>query len=217
MNWWHWRPITIRPAPRPFSRYGESALLLKTYHRGREGWFPLIMPVTTWIARQGGHHLGFPKFVAPSIQLLSDGENVRAKASGDRGGPFSPDIRFTPGLSRPGMVELFVFERRAVVAEQAAEVTVHLPRGECPFEGHVGGNPGGIRPDRCGGDCLLDELQAARHHRTIEITPLGDMGGKFPLSATPFRAIGDHPPDRGGDRVWVVAGREQIGVSIREH
>lgn len=91
----------VRVAPWPFSRYGESALVLKTDHRGREGWFPLIMPVTTWLARQGGHHLGFPKFVTPSIEIVGSDDAVRAHASGDRGGPFSLDMRFSPGLSRP--------------------------------------------------------------------------------------------------------------------
>jgi hypothetical protein len=90
----------LRVSPWPFSPYGESAILLKTEHHGQPGWFPLIMPVTSWIARQGGHHLGFPKFVTPSIQLIDEGEAVRAKASGNRGGPFSLDMRFTPGLSR---------------------------------------------------------------------------------------------------------------------
>ena len=104
----------LRVSPWPFSRYGESALLLKTEYRGRQGWFPLIMPVTTWIARQGGHHLGFPKFVTPSIHLIDEGEAVRAKASGNRGGPFSLDMRFTPGLSR----SLHAWEEN-VVAEPA--------------------------------------------------------------------------------------------------
>jgi hypothetical protein len=91
----------LRVAPWPFSRHGESALLLKTDYHGREGWFPLIMPVSTLIARLGGHHLGFPKFVTPSIELIDEGDAVRAKASGQRGGPFSLEMRFTPGLPRP--------------------------------------------------------------------------------------------------------------------
>lgn len=101
-----------RVAPWPFSPYCESAILLKTEHRGGAGWFPLIMPVTSWIARQGGHHLGFPKFVTPTIEIVEGEEGVRAKASGDRGGPFSLDMRFTPGLARPlrGWEEPFVHE-----------------------------------------------------------------------------------------------------------
>jgi hypothetical protein len=91
----------LRVSPWPFSRYGESALLLKTEYHGRQGWFPLIMPVTTWIARQGGHHLGFPKFVTPTIELIDEGAAAWASASGQRGGPFSLEMRFTPGLMRP--------------------------------------------------------------------------------------------------------------------
>ena len=90
----------VRVSPWPFSRYGESALLLKTDYRGQEGWFPLIMPVTSWIARQGGHHLGFPKFVTPSIEIIDRDDTVWAKASGKRGGPFSLEMRYTSGLSR---------------------------------------------------------------------------------------------------------------------
>lgn len=90
-----------RVAPWPFSPYGESAILLKTEHHGRQGWFPLIMPVTTWIARQGGHHLGFPKFVTPSIGIVDTSDTMLAKASGRCGGPFSLEMRFTPGLQRP--------------------------------------------------------------------------------------------------------------------
>lgn len=88
-------------SPWPFSRYGEAALLLKSDHCGQEGWFPVMMPVTTWLARQGGHHLGFPKFVTPSIRLVGDDAAMTAHASGDGCGPFSLDTRFKAGLSRP--------------------------------------------------------------------------------------------------------------------
>ena len=63
----------LRVSPWPFSRYLESAVLLKTMFHGQEGGFPVIKPVTTRIPRQGGHHLGFPTFVTPSITLADDG------------------------------------------------------------------------------------------------------------------------------------------------
>jgi hypothetical protein len=91
----------IRVAPWPFSRYQEAAILLGSSHRGREGWFPLVMPVTTWLARQGGHHLGFPKFVTPAIELVDDGDEARGTATGECGGPFALEMRFTPRRARP--------------------------------------------------------------------------------------------------------------------
>jgi hypothetical protein len=41
------------------------------------------MPVTTWVARQGGHHLGFPKYLAASIALIDDGRTAFGRATAD--------------------------------------------------------------------------------------------------------------------------------------
>jgi len=90
----------LRVSPWPFKRYLESAVLLKSSFHGREGWFPVTMPVTTWIARQGGHHLGFPKFVTPSITLANDGDVIRGHATGIQGGVLEVDLRFTPDRPR---------------------------------------------------------------------------------------------------------------------
>ena len=66
--------------PWPLTRYQEWSMLLRAAHEGAEGWFPVTMPVTTWVARQGGHHLGFPKYVAESITLIDAGSTVRGRA-----------------------------------------------------------------------------------------------------------------------------------------
>jgi hypothetical protein len=71
----------LQVSPWPFTRYQEWSMLLRAGHDGVEGWFPVTMPVTTWIARQGGHHLGFPKYVADSITLVDDGTTVAGRAT----------------------------------------------------------------------------------------------------------------------------------------
>lgn len=74
----------VRLAPWPLRRYGEWSVLLRSRRRDQEGWFPLTMPVTTWVARTGGHHLGFPKWVVDSIEVTpvpeSGGAHVRGTA-----------------------------------------------------------------------------------------------------------------------------------------
>lgn len=63
-------------SPWPFAPYREWSILLRTRHAGVEGWFPVTMPVTSWLARQGGHHLGFPKGIARRIRLDDRGDQV---------------------------------------------------------------------------------------------------------------------------------------------
>jgi len=71
----------LRVAPWPFTRYREWTVLLRAAHDDGEGWYPVTMPVTTWIARQGGHHLGFPKYVTPSIELVDSDDGMRGRVS----------------------------------------------------------------------------------------------------------------------------------------
>ena len=71
----------LQVSPWPLTRYQEWSLLLRASHGGKEGWFPVTMPVTTWIARQGGHPLGFPKYVAASITLIDDGRTAFGRAT----------------------------------------------------------------------------------------------------------------------------------------
>jgi len=69
----------LRVAPWPFGRYQEWSVLLRATHAEGEGWYPVTMPVTSWIARQGGHHLGFPKYVTDGIRLVDDGGTVEGR------------------------------------------------------------------------------------------------------------------------------------------
>lgn len=62
--------------PWPFRRYQEWSILLRARHGAIEGWFPVTMPVTSRIARQGGYHLGFPKHVAEHIALVVNGTHA---------------------------------------------------------------------------------------------------------------------------------------------
>jgi len=73
----------LQVSPWPLTRYQEWSMLLRASHDGVEGWFPVTMPVTTWVARQGGHHLGFPKYVAASIALIDDGRTAFGRATAD--------------------------------------------------------------------------------------------------------------------------------------
>lgn len=85
----------VAVSPWPFSRYREWSLLLRAAADGAEGWFPVTMPVTTWIARQGGHHLGFPKYVTESIILVDDGVVAAGRAFAR--GQIDISMRFTLG------------------------------------------------------------------------------------------------------------------------
>jgi hypothetical protein len=73
----------LQVSPWPLTRYQEWSMLLRAAHEGVEGWFPVTMPVTTWVARQGGHHLGFPKYLAASIALIDDGRTAFGRATAD--------------------------------------------------------------------------------------------------------------------------------------
>ncbi len=70
----------LKVSPWPFTRYQEWSVLLRAAHHGEEGWYPVTMPVTTWIARQGGHHLGFPKYMADSIELVDANGAIEGRA-----------------------------------------------------------------------------------------------------------------------------------------
>lgn len=85
----------LEVSPWPFARYREWSLLLRAAADDREGWFPVTMPVTTWIARQGGHHLGFTKYVADSIVLADDGVSAVGRAFSR--GRLDVSMRFTVG------------------------------------------------------------------------------------------------------------------------
>ena len=96
----------LQVAPWPFTRYQEWTVLLRAVHDDREGWYPVTMPVTSWIARQGGHHLGFPKYVTPSIELIDDGVEVRGRAAA------AGRMEVTMDFRRGGVPRLAAWERR---------------------------------------------------------------------------------------------------------
>ncbi len=102
----------LEVAPWPFTRYQEWSVLLRASDGRREGWYPVTMPVTTWISRQGGHHLGFPKFVADSIELVDDGDTVegRVVAAGR--------MDVTMSFRRGGVPPLSAWERRYQEADE---------------------------------------------------------------------------------------------------
>ncbi len=64
---WHSQP--------PLNPYLEASVLIRCVYNGKEGWFPLTMPVSTKAACLGGWKLGFPKYVANEMILspVNDG------------------------------------------------------------------------------------------------------------------------------------------------
>ena len=48
-------------SPWPLSPYLEASIFVSVRHGAMEGWFPLMMPVTSKVAMFGGRRRGFPK------------------------------------------------------------------------------------------------------------------------------------------------------------
>ena len=53
----------------PLVPYCEGYVLLQCRYRGRTGWYVLTMPVDDETANAGGRSIGFPRYVADSIDL----------------------------------------------------------------------------------------------------------------------------------------------------
>lgn len=147
--------------PWPLTRYQEWSLLLRAEHEGTEGWFPVTMPVTTWVARQGGHHLGFPKYVADSIELVEEETGVRGRASAD--GRLDVSMRYRDGAPRA----LSRWERELGVCDGFVEgdLIVLKPTGVGP---HV---------ERVRFDVVAPSRWTTRHG-SVELH--GDAGGLIP-------------------------------------
>lgn len=89
----------LRVVPWPLKRYQEWSILLKCDWKGREGWYPLTMPVTTWLAMMGGRYIGFPKYIADEISLTRSGES--RGGVGKYKGAVQLALEFKPGITRP--------------------------------------------------------------------------------------------------------------------
>ena len=88
----------LRVFPWPSTRYQEWSVLLKSRWKGEEGWYPITMPVTKWMAMVGGRYLGYPKYIADEITLTRNGEIRTAMAKYK--GLMQLALEFKPGVSR---------------------------------------------------------------------------------------------------------------------
>ena len=118
----------LRCSPWPLTRYQEWSMLLRASHDGAEGWFPVTMPVTTWVARQGGHHLGFPKYVAHSIALIDDGRTAFGRATADD----RLDVSMRYSDDKPPILARWERELRAHDAFIEGDLIVLKPTGIGP-------------------------------------------------------------------------------------
>jgi hypothetical protein len=156
----------LEVSPRPFARYQEWSVLLRAASDGGEGWFPVTMPVTTWTARQGGHHLGFPKYVADSIVLVDDGVVAAGRASARN--QLDMSMRFTLGGLPPRPDG---HARRQLVQEGLFDAPFLLLK------------PVGIGPEVCwvGFDEVVASVWTTRQGM-VAVT--GDAGGLVPGGAS---------------------------------
>jgi hypothetical protein len=88
----------LRLIPWPMTHYQEWAVLLKSDWNGEEGWYPVTMPVTRWLAMSAGRYLGFPKYIADEITLVRNNETRVAYARYKNRTQLT--LEFHPGLTR---------------------------------------------------------------------------------------------------------------------
>ena len=59
----------LEVGPWPLTPYQLGSVSLRCAHEGEEGWHPITMPETKWVAVWTGRTMGFPKYVADEIHL----------------------------------------------------------------------------------------------------------------------------------------------------
>jgi hypothetical protein len=64
----------LEVGPWPLTPYQLGSVSLRCSYEGEEGWHPLTMPETKWVAVWTGRTMGFPKYVAEEIHLSPEGE-----------------------------------------------------------------------------------------------------------------------------------------------
>jgi hypothetical protein len=139
-------------SPWPLTPYLEASVLISVRHGTMEGWFPLMMPVTSRVAMMGGRRRGFPKEMA-DISLAEtdrgwagsarqDGRlllSIDFSASGETGDEFddprsiyfgAPIFNLVPPLRGPKVVATTIESLEAsTVTRLAGEVTVEADPG----------------------------------------------------------------------------------------
>jgi len=147
--------------PWPLVRYQEWSLLLRAAHGGAEGWYPVTMPVTTWVARQGGHHLGFPKYVTPTIGLVETPDGARGHAIAPGRMEVTMDFRLGTPPPAPGV------ERRLLEADSILpdDLLTLKPVGKGPAASRVR---------------FVDVVPSRWERSPGVVTIRGDAGGLIP-------------------------------------
>jgi hypothetical protein len=64
----------LEVGPWPLTPYQLGSVSLRCSYEGEEGWHPITMPETKWVAVWTGRTMGFPKYVADEIHLSAEGE-----------------------------------------------------------------------------------------------------------------------------------------------
>jgi hypothetical protein len=64
----------LEVGPWPLTPYQLGSVSLRCSYEGEEGWHPITMPETKWVAVWTGRTMGFPKYVADEIHLSPEGE-----------------------------------------------------------------------------------------------------------------------------------------------
>jgi hypothetical protein len=148
-------------SPWPLRPYQEWSVLLRAVLDGVEGWFPVTMPVTTWVARQGGHHLGFPKYVTPTIGLVETADGARGHAIAPGRMEVTMDFRYGTPPAAAGV------ERRLLEAESILpdDLLVLKPVGKGPTVNRVR---------------FVDAVPSRWESAPGVITIHGDAGGLIP-------------------------------------
>jgi hypothetical protein len=64
----------LEVGPWPLTPYQLGSVSLRCAYEGEEGWHPITMPETKWVAVWTGRTMGFPKYVADEIHLSPEAE-----------------------------------------------------------------------------------------------------------------------------------------------
>jgi hypothetical protein len=114
--------------PWPLTRYQEWTVQLKSEWNSEEGWYPITMPVSKWLAMNGGRYFGFPKYIADEISLTKINQNYIAYSKYKNKTQLK--LEFHPGYTR----ELTPWEKELAENESFFKGSSHLlvPPGSGP-------------------------------------------------------------------------------------
>jgi hypothetical protein len=89
----------LEVGPWPLTPYQLASVSLRCVYEGEEGWHPITMPETKWVAVWTGRTMGFPKYVADEIHLSPEGEGWLGEVR--HAGELRLRLAFTPAANAP--------------------------------------------------------------------------------------------------------------------